>query len=303
MNSVRFKKINIRNFLSIGDEPVNVTFKSGLNIITGNNRDKEDRRNGVGKSSIADAINFAIFGNTIRDIKRENVGNDCTGKQCEVVLDFDVVAVNSKKEYKIVRTLNPSKVNIFIDGEDKTLDTIENNNAFIAKLLNSNQEVFDNCVIMTLNNTLPFMGKKKQDKRKFIESIFDLEIFSKMLTDAKTQYSDRKREFDIQSGKKTEVENNLNTLKTQFNGFNEKKKERADALRVRLTDAVSQLEKLKSLRAKRDNKKVEELLMKIKSTAFTNENLMPHVIEAVEAYATLGEIAHTLRSVFGEYGK
>ena len=64
-----------------------------------------------------------------------------------------------------------------------------------------------------------------------------------------------------------------------------------------------QSEKLKSLRAKRDNKKVEELLMKIKSTAFTNENLMPHVIEAVEAYATLGEIAHTLRSVFGEYGK
>ena len=243
MNKIQFKQISLRNFLSIGDEPVLVTFKAGLNIITGNNRDKEDRRNGVGKSAIADAINFAIFGNTIRDIKKENVNNDCTGKKCEVILDFDVYTTNSKKEYRIVRTLNPSKVNIVIDGEDKTLDTIQNNNDFISGLLNSNQEVFDNCVIMTLNNTLPFMGKKKQDKRKFIESIFNLEVFSKMLVEAKSQYSEQKREFDVQSGKKTEVRNNLNILKSQYDNFNTRKNEKINNLQDRLKELSEQLDK------------------------------------------------------------
>lgn len=266
MNNIQFKQITIKNFLSIGDEPLCVNFKTGLNIITGNNKDKEDRRNGVGKSAIADAINFSIFGDTIRDIKKENVNNDCTGKKCEVILDFDIQTTQSRKEYRIVRTLNPSKVNIIIDGEDKTLDTIQNNNEFITGLLNSNQEVFDNCVIMTLNNTLPFMGKKKQDKRKFIESIFNLEIFSKMLIEAKAQYSEQKREFDIFSGKKTEVQNNLETLRSQYDNFNIRKNERINSLQERLTALTDQLDKHASNLAKLSNinyhDKKEEIQLK-----------------------------------------
>jgi len=49
MKKIDFKKINIRNFLSIGKDPVEIEFKKGLNIITGINRDKEDSKNGVGK--------------------------------------------------------------------------------------------------------------------------------------------------------------------------------------------------------------------------------------------------------------
>jgi len=62
MLQVIFKKLSIKNFLSIGDEPIEVDFKTGLNIITGKNYDKLDRRNGVGKSTIVDALHFAIFG-------------------------------------------------------------------------------------------------------------------------------------------------------------------------------------------------------------------------------------------------
>lgn len=244
MNNIQFKQINIKNFLSIGDEPVCVNFNTGLNIITGNNKDKEDRRNGVGKSSIADAINFAIFGNTIRDIKKENVNNDCTGRKCEVILDFDIITTRSTTKYKVIRTLNPSKVSVIVDGEDKTLDTVQNNNDYVANLLNSNQEVFDNCVIMTLNNTLPFMGKKKQDKRKFIESIFNLEIFSKMLIEAKSQYSDQKRDFDILLGKRTEVQNSLAIFESQYATFNAKKVKKITELEERLKSLYEQLEKL-----------------------------------------------------------
>ena len=60
MKYVKFKDLKIRNFLSVGEDVVNIGFEKGLHIVTGINRDKEDRRNGVGKSTVADALYFAI---------------------------------------------------------------------------------------------------------------------------------------------------------------------------------------------------------------------------------------------------
>ena len=55
------------------------------------------------------------------------------------------------------------------------------------------------------------------------------------------------------------------------------------------------------MKASRDNQKVSDALSRLESAAEGTENLMPIIIEAVEEYATLGEIANTLRKVFGEY--
>jgi len=49
MKQIKFNRIEIENFLSVGDIPVNIDFKTGLNVITGVNHDKEDSKNGVGK--------------------------------------------------------------------------------------------------------------------------------------------------------------------------------------------------------------------------------------------------------------
>ncbi|UYQ94228.1 methylmalonyl-CoA mutase family protein [Chitinophaga horti] len=71
----------------------------------------------------------------------------------------------------------------------------------------------------------------------------------------------------------------------------------------RVDDSIRRLqsEKLASLRARRDNAKVQELLSAIEACARTTENLMPLVVDAVEHYCTLGEISDTLRKVWGEY--
>jgi methylmalonyl-CoA mutase, N-terminal domain len=71
----------------------------------------------------------------------------------------------------------------------------------------------------------------------------------------------------------------------------------------RVDDSIRQLQadKLKTLKAKRDNEKVVNCLKKIKAHATNNENLMPVVIDSVENFCTLGEISDTLRDVFGEY--
>jgi len=62
MKQVNFHRVAIQHFLSVGEEPVVVNFTKGLHIITGINKDKPDRRNAIGKSTIADSIYFAIFG-------------------------------------------------------------------------------------------------------------------------------------------------------------------------------------------------------------------------------------------------
>jgi len=64
-----------------------------------------------------------------------------------------------------------------------------------------------------------------------------------------------------------------------------------------------QIDKLNNLKSRRDNSLVQLLLGKIKKAASEENNLMPHIVEAVENYATLGEIADALRSVFGEYAQ
>ena len=215
MKNISFNKISIKNFLSVGNQPVVVDFKRGLHIITGLNKDKEDRRNGVGKSTIADAIYFAVFGETLRDLKKENIINNVNRKNCEVILDATIQHLETKEDIQIIRTLEPSKCYLFINGEDKTRDSITNTSAFIMSKFNSTPEVFQNCVIMTINNTIPFMAKKKQEKRKFIEDIFNLSVFGEMLDLLKIDINEQKKVFDIEVVKHDEIAKSVISLEKQ----------------------------------------------------------------------------------------
>jgi DNA repair exonuclease SbcCD ATPase subunit len=196
MKYVDFNSVKIRNFLSIGQSPVEISFKHGLNIITGVNKDKEDRRNGVGKSAIADAIHFAIFGETIRELSKEFIVNSINKKNTYVELKFCVNENNKTKNYRIVRKLKPTKCYLYVDDLDLTESTIPNTNKRIKNILNSSPEVFQNCVIMSLNTTLPFMAQRKVEKRKFIEGILNLEIFSEMLLSARAEYNDVQKKYE-----------------------------------------------------------------------------------------------------------
>jgi len=85
------------------------------------------------------------------------------------------------------------------------------------------------------------------------------------------------------------------------NKFTSKETEVTPVFRIDDSIRIVQSEKLKALRAKRDNAKASACLEAIKQKASTSENLMPSVIEAVEQLCTLGEISDVLREVWGEY--
>ena len=215
MKRINFNKISIRNFLSIGNEPVKINFTPGLHIITGINRDKPDRRNGIGKTSVVESIYFAIFGKTIRDIRKDLITNNCSNESCEVVLDFTVDELGKFDSYTVTRTLNPTKLYLHKNGSDETRDTIKNTEAEIASILSATPNIFENCVVMTLNGTTPFMAKSKTEKRKFIEGIFNLEIFSEMLLKVRDNFSSAKRVYEIELTKLEEQIKSYNILETR----------------------------------------------------------------------------------------
>ena len=247
MRNILFNKISIKNFLSVGNVPVTVDFKRGLHIITGINKDKEDRRNGVGKSTVADAIYFAVFGETLRDLKKENIINNVNRKNCEVILDVTIQNLDKKEEIQIIRTIEPSKCFIYVNGEDKTRDSISNTNSAIMSKFNSTPEVFQNCVIMTINNTIPFMAKKKLEKRKFIEDIFNLGIFSGMLNILKTDITEKKKSFDIEATKHDEVQKTILSYEKQKESSaveRQRKKEKYASRQESNTKEIKQINKL-----------------------------------------------------------
>lgn len=232
MKYVNFNYVKVRNFLSIGETEVQVNFKRGINIITGSNKDKVDRRNGVGKSTIADSIHFAIFGETMREIPKGNIINNITNSSTYVELLFSVTENNITTNYKIIRSLKPTKCFLYIDDEDITESTIINTNNKIKDILSASQELFQNCVIMSLNTTLPFMAQKKVEKRKFIEGILKLEVFSQMLQVARTEHNDVIKDYDITSKELNHQINYKNIVTKQLEDKKTENRTRIDRYNV-----------------------------------------------------------------------
>lgn len=85
------------------------------------------------------------------------------------------------------------------------------------------------------------------------------------------------------------------------NEFKVEEKTQPPILKVAASVREKQIERLKSLKARRDNRKVANSLNALRNAAKSSENILPFIIDCVEAYATLGEISDELRRVFGEY--
>ena len=106
---------------------------------------------------------------------------------------------------------------------------------------------------------------------------------------AKSAYEYQKK---VESGEKVIVGVNKFQVEEQF---------KPEILKIDDATVARQIERLKELRRTRDNKRVTETLNALKQAARGTENLMPFILDAVEAYATIGEISNALREVFGEY--
>ncbi len=297
MRLVNFKTLSIKNFLSVGEVPVTINFQEGVNVITGTNYDKEDSKNGVGKSTIADALYFALFGTTIRELSKDLIVNSFTKKKCEVVLDIDIENGNGLSRYRITRTINPTKCHMTKNGEDVTRSTMAKTNEYIQKLIMSNGKIFQNSVIMTINNTVPFMAQSKIDKRKFIESILSLEIFSEMLSKAREEHNILKKDYEVLFTKVEGIEKGYKFNKEQLDTFEEQKKLKIESIVKRIDESKAKVDDLKKSIKELPDDVLEKLDIKIEQC---NEELKEIQNQYKTAYQALADVKSKISHIEGQ---
>lgn len=276
MKKVKFKNLLIQNFLSVGEEKLYLNFQQGINLITGINKDKESK-NGCGKTTILDALYWCIFGNTIRDIKKDKIVHNHSNLTSKVELEFEILDLQKSTCFKIERTLNPSKLFLYKKETDTTYSTIQKTDEAIKDLIGANEELFRNSIIMSLDNTLPFMAQKKIEKRKFIEGILQINIFSEMLSKVRQDYNDLKKNYEILTNSHQEKQKMLNFLNEQKVKNDEIKKQKINSIKSKIIENENKLKnnKPKDFLAKKE---------KIQQSLDKTEVVLKKIEEKIEKY-------------------
>ncbi|MBO5826848.1 MAG: hypothetical protein J6R59_00020 [Paludibacteraceae bacterium] len=246
MKRINFTKLTIKNFLSVGNEPVTVKFKNGLNLIRGINRDEEDIANAAGKSSVIAAFYFAIFGEPLVELPNKFLINRKIGKGAVIRLEFEDISSKRGEEYFVIeRTLGPNKCRIWKNDIEKTKSSIAETNKYILEVLDADDEIFRNCIVMRANSGTSFMTKKKTEKKNFIESIFNLGVFSEMLKLVKDDVREKRSDFDIENSALSVMNENVEHYKTKIAEIEKQIEEQQQKIAIekqRLEDCIKKEE-------------------------------------------------------------
>ncbi len=177
MSNIKFKTIRFRNFLSYGDSWQEISLIDGITIIKGNDINTL-RSNGSGKSSCLETIPFALFGQTIKPIKKTDIVNWFNGSGCMVELTVE----KDGFEYIFKRGIKPNKFDVYKDMvKIPKLSTVKLYQSLIEEeILGMDFKTFKSLVYFSPNNTISLLEAKKEQKRQFLESLFDLSVYSKI---------------------------------------------------------------------------------------------------------------------------
>ena len=166
-----FKKLRYQNLLSTGNQFTELDLnRSKSTLVVG--------ENGAGKSTFIEALTFALYGTPFRNINKPQLINSITGKNLVVELEFSI----GKKEYMVRRGIKPSVFEIFLNGQliNQTADIREYQEMLEKQILKLNFKSFSQIVVLGSANYVPFMQMKSQDRRKVVEDLLDIQIFSVM---------------------------------------------------------------------------------------------------------------------------
>lgn len=166
-----FKKIRWKNFLSTGNVFTEINLvENKTNLIVG--------QNGAGKSTILDALTFALFGKPFRKINKPMLVNSINDKDCLTEIEFTI----GKNNFLIKRGLKPSVFEIYQNGNmlDQSASIIDNQKQLEQNILKMNYKSFTQIVVLGSSTFVPFMRLPLASRREIIEDILDIQIFSVM---------------------------------------------------------------------------------------------------------------------------
>ena len=261
---IQFQKLQFKNFLSTGNNPITIQLnKSKSTLIVG--------RNGSGKSTILDALSFALFGKAHRNINKNGLINSVNGKGCEVSVEFETAG----HSFKVVRGIRPNIFEVWQNNKmiDQQTNVRDYQKFLEQNILKLNHKSFHQIVVLGSSSFIPFMQLKAHDRRDVIEDLLDINIFSKMKVilrerNARTKEHVRnsKISVDAQRDKIGYQKKHLNQLeeineeaKKSFDEEIKDCEEKLEAFRLELEKYPYGLEqKLKTLRGIKDELTTEK---------------------------------------------
>jgi len=168
---IEFKEIKYKNFLSSGNHFTTISLNEfGTSVIIG--------KNGAGKSTILDALCFALFNKPFRKITKSQIVNSSNDRDCIVELDFSVHST----QYKVIRGIKPNKFIIERNGNKLNEDCSANDQqkSLEEQILKLNYKSFTQIVILGSASFVPFMQLSAPHRREVIEDLLDIRVFSTM---------------------------------------------------------------------------------------------------------------------------
>jgi DNA repair exonuclease SbcCD ATPase subunit len=287
---VKFKKISWKNFLSTGNSTTEIQLdRTSTTLIVG--------ENGAGKSTILDAICFALFNKAFRNISKPQLLNSINQKNLLVEVEFSI----GRKDYRIVRGHKPARFEIYIDGNflNQEADSRDYQKYLEEHILKLNYKSFTQIVMLGSASFTPFMQLPPSHRREIIEDLLDIRIFTAMnqlLKDRQSQLKDSLRQIDAdievqkervriqneyiktlevdRDNRSKEIQDSIDQTSTEIKDAQtevQNIEEVVQRLRSQINDEDSQIEKARKL-ADLQRKMTEKIVKAQTEIAFYHDN-------------------------------
>ena len=189
---IKIKDLTVKNFMSVGNQTQAVDFdKDNLTLVLGENLDQggddSGSRNGTGKTTIINALSYALYGTALTNIKKNNLINKTNSKGMLVTLHFE----KNNVDYRIERGRSPNILKFYVDNQEQEMTDESQGDSretqkFINELLDMSHDMFKH--ILALNTyTEPFLSMRQNDQRAIIEQLLGITILSEKADALKEQ--------------------------------------------------------------------------------------------------------------------
>ena len=266
---IKLKTLTVKNFMSVGNVTQALNFEGHeLTLVLGQNidlgGDDAGSRNGTGKTTILNALSFALFGDALTNIKRDNLVNKTNGKNMLVSCEFEIQG----KQYKIERGRKPAVIKFYVDGQEETDDEAQGDSREtqkdITKILGMSHIMFQNIVALHTYSP-PFFGLKAAEQKDIIEQLLGITVLSEKAEVLKEETKETKEvikeeeiRLDTIERNNEKIQSSIDTLKIRSSAWRTTQDEEINKLTKSLeelmkVDIQSEIEKHKQLESYREN--------------------------------------------------
>ena len=249
---IQIKDLTVKNFMSVGNQTQAVDFnRENLTLVLGENLDQggddSGSRNGTGKTTIINALSYALYGKALTNIRANNLINKTNSKGMLVTLHFE----KNNVDYRIERGRSPNVLKFFINNQEQELiDESQGDSRQTQKdidsLLDMSHDMFKH--IVALNTyTEPFLSMRQNDQRAIIEQLLGITILSEKADALKEQTRITKEAITTETLKieaiqtaNSKIESTIDSLKGTQRAWLAKKQQDIN----KLAQAIDELEHL-----------------------------------------------------------